>query len=732
LKDIVKKLDLEEFIDNFYTYFARKKPLFMEGDSRVHFGFIKELSKYEFKAPPEVGSFEVYLMHLKKFGTLKLYEIYEIVKVVNYFTYLRSVGFEGSLGEWISLVRIPPEIDEVRGFFDEEGELKSEIDEELLSVDSSLQRLKSELKDALRRVLNMQKLASYLADTQVHYLQGEECLLLRGGFNHVLKGSIIGRSSSGFFYVVPESVKKLKDRQKDLNSKKEEIKYRYEKKISSLFTKFLKFLRYIDKEFDRFDHYQARANFAKVKEFDFVLPNSSKDIIIKGFKHPALKEPRAIDIEWRKKLLFITGVNAGGKTMLLKSILSVAFLSKYLVPMKIDSKNSKIGSFKRIIAILDDPQSVKNDISTFAGRMSEFHKLFSVKEALVGVDEIELGTDSEEAAVLFKAILDEVVKKDIKMVITTHHKRLSSMFATHDETELYAALYDEKNRVPTFRFLKGTIGKSYAFETALRYGIPPKIVQNARELYGKEQASLNDLIQKNIELELKLKKELNEVKNDRESIKKEKESLKELKEKAQDEIDKTINSYEMKYKELLKEVKSIAKTSSKEDIHRSLNKIAKIKKEIKPKEVRESEPLQVGDSVKYGNQKGTIKSLKKNEALIECEGITLRVPLSRLKKTTITKKRKRVSTKIRVQKPSVSSVKLDLHGLRAEEAIEKLDKFLSDALVTGYDEVLITHGIGTGKLAYAVKEFLKRYPKIKSFDDAPINMGGYGATLVKL
>ena len=732
MTDIINKLDLKEFVDSFSAFLSRKKPLFIEGDTKIHYSYIKELSKYQFKSPPTIPSFETYLMHLKKLGTLKLYEIYDFVKVLNYFVYLKKVGFEGVLLEWISKITIPDEINEIRGYFDEEGELKSDIDDELLSVDTTLKRVKEELKSALKRVLNSHKLTPYLADHQIHYLQNEECLLVRGGFNHVLKASVVGRSSGGFFYVVPESIKKIKERQKELLSKKEQIRYRYEKKISSVFSKFLKFLKFIDKEFDRFDHYQARVAFSKAKELYFILPNSiKKDIVIKDFKHPALKEPRAVSIEFTKKILFITGVNAGGKTMLLKSILSVVFLAKYLIPMKIDTAHSKVGNFKHIIPIVDDPQNVKNDISTFAGRMSEFHKLFNTKDALVGVDEIELGTDSDEAAVLFKAVLDELIKKDIKLVITTHHKRLSSMLAVYDEVELYAALYDEKNRVPTYRFLKGTIGKSYAFETALRYGIPVNIVQNAKKIYGEEKESLNDLIQKNIELELELKRKIEETNKTLEETQREKEKIKDIKEKSQKEIDEIINSYEKKYRTLMDEVKKVAKEKDTKEIHRSLNKIHKIKKEIKPKKVKENEPLKVGDSVKYGTQRGIIKSIKKDEAFVECDGLSLRVPLSKLKRSFASTKTK-TKTNIHIQKPTSSSIKIDLHGLRAEEAIEKLDKFISDALITGYDEILISHGIGTGKLAYAVKEFLKTHPSIKSFDDAPISLGGYGATVVKL
>ncbi len=168
--------------------------------------------------------------------------------------------------------------------------------------------------------------------------------------------------------------------------------------------------------------------------------------------------------------MLVTGVNAGGKTMLFKSILGSVLMAKHLIPFSLNPHHSEIGNFRETIAILDDPQSVKNDISTFAGRMVEFKKLFRVKNALVGVDEIELGTDADEAAALFRSILEELIKRDIYFIITTHHKRLASIMASKRYVDLVAALYDEKRQAPTYTYLHGTIGKSYAFETALRYG----------------------------------------------------------------------------------------------------------------------------------------------------------------------------------------------------------------------------------------------------------------------
>ena len=139
--------------------------------------------------------------------------------------------------------------------------------------------------------------------------------------------------------------------------------------------------------------------------------------------------------------------------------------------------------------------------------------------------------------------------------------------------------------------------------------------------------------------------------------------------------------------------------------------------------------------MKYRNTKGTILSIKGAKVFIENDmGMKVQVMLSDLSRSgnqpaPIIPKKKATVT---IQKPETASIKLDLHGQRAEEAIENLDKFLSDALLSGFEEVLVYHGIGTGKLAFAVKEYLKKHPKVRGFEDAHPSSGGFGAKVIKL
>ncbi len=732
---LLSQLDLQEYVSSYENYLAREKPLFLQGDIHLHHKLIKELFNHQSIKPiPELINLERAIAVMQKSGVLRLEEIYAFVQIMNYFRYLKKAILSDALSKWMDKIVLPENFLEVCGWFDERGEFKSTVDEAFASINKSLHLIKEDMSLALRRTMSGQKISSYLVDRQVHYINSQEAILVRGGFNHALKGSVVGRSSGGFFYVTPESISKLRSKQSDLLAKKEELIYQYCKSISNSFAKNLFFLKFINKEFDRFDAYQARVNFAKDRDMEFVLPKKSREIKLEKFSHPALSDPRPITLDFSKQVLMITGVNAGGKTMLLKSILSAVFLSKYLLPMRIDSSKSQIGSFKELFAILDDPQNVKNDISTFAGRMTQFAGLFGKHSTLVGVDEIELGTDADEAASLFKVIIEKLMAREMKIVITTHHKRLASLLATHEQVELLAAIYDEKNQRPTFGFLQGTIGKSYAFETALRYGVPATLVSEAREVYGDDKEKLNELIQKNIDLELKMIDQSSKLERELDDIQRVKTNLKDEKQRHKDEFDSLKSNMSSRYTKAITEAKEAIKSKDSKEAHRHLNRAHEYKKATHQPTKTEQPPipLKVGDNIKYSGSRGVVKSIKKTQATIECDGITLRVPLDSLKRAGNPTK-KSTSTRVTISKQFANStLLLDLHGQRAHEAVQNLDKFISDALINGYEELHIYHGIGTGKLAYAVREFLKEHPSVESFCDAPPNRGGFGATLVKL
>jgi DNA mismatch repair protein MutS2 len=734
MQNILKKLDLIDYLDSFSKLMAREKSIILEGDINLHHKLISELSKFDIKAPNKIENLDSALMHIQKQGILKMDDIFEFIKMINYFRYLKKFNFDGKLAEWIDKIVIPNDIVKICEYFDDKANLKEGINESFDNIKYAISKNKEAIKQNLYKIINSPKIRSYLVDSQVHYINSEEALLVRGGFNHVLSGSVINRSNSGFFYVVPHSISDLKQKQSDLKNKQEEILYKICKEISSLFEKNLLFLKFINKEFDKFDHYQSRLFFSKINDKNFILPSKNNVNKLVDFCHPALHNAKPISIDFTKSVVMITGVNAGGKTMMLKSILTAVFLSKYLIPYKAH-QDTTVTNFKSINAVLDDPQSVKNDISTFAGRMVEFSKLFGSKNTIVGVDEIELGTDSDEAASLFKVIIEELIQRDIKVIITTHHKRLAALMASNEDVELIAALYDEENRRPTYEFLQGTIGRSYAFETASRYGIPQSVVNRAKEVYGDDKDKLNELIERSSSLEREYKQKIAKLDEEIANMQRISGNLKDQKEKLDEHIYSEKSKLHKEYNDARDEAKKAIKAKLVSESHQHLNIAHKKAVEIKTEKIQEAAVLNVGDRVKYRSTKGVIVSIKGTKAFIENDmGMKVQVLLADLSRSGNPPPPKIPTKKatVTIQRPESASIKLDLHGQRAEEALENLDKFLSDALLSGFEEVLVYHGIGTGKLAFAVKEYLKKHPKVRGFEDAHPSSGGFGAKVIKL
>ena len=731
LELLITQLDLEQHIEEFKSFFSRDHSLYIEGDQELHFKYIKALDKIEFKAPPKVSEFTTIKNHLKKHGVLNFEQIFELVKVVRYFRYFKNRELDGIIGEWMSKFIVEEKFSEVEKYFTSDGKFEENLDENLFALSRRVDEHKNNISSTIKRMMGSSKLAGYLVDTQIHYVNNEDCLLVRGGFNHVLKGAVVGRSTGGFFYVAPDSILKEKEKIRFIEQERESIFYTYAKEFSQKLSELLPFINFIDKEFTKFDNYQARVLFAKSKNMQIVKSKSDSKIILKDFIHPALHNAKPTSVDFSKNILMITGVNAGGKTMLLKSILSCAFMAKYIIPMKLNEQHSHIGNFKRVLAIIDDPQNVKNDISTFAGRMQEFSRIFKEKNALVGVDEIELGTDSDEAAALFKVILDDLIKKGQKVVVTTHHKRLAALMADRDDVELMAAIYDEEHRKPTYEFMHGIIGKSYAFETASRYGISNAIVDEAKKVYGDNSEKLSLLIERGSQLERELKQKHKKVDEKLEELRVKELRLKEEKEEQLREIEEQKSALRRSYEVAISEAKNAAKAGDTQSIHRAMNKANKKLPKKDEESIKRDVEFKVGDKVKYHSQKGVIVSMKNNkEAMIEMDGMKVRVKTKHLKHTQIIKQKPKTNIKVNVEKRT--GLKCDLHGMRADEACDVLDKFLNDALINGWDEVIVYHGIGTGKLSYAVKNFLKAHPRVKKFEDAPQHLGGFGAKIVTL
>jgi DNA mismatch repair protein MutS2 len=326
-----------------------------------------------------------------------------------------------------------------------------------------------------------------------------------------------------------------------------------------------------------------------------------------------------------------------------------------------------------------------------------------------------------------------LAQKGISFVVTTHHKRLAALMAADEDVELIAALYDEERRTPTYTFLQGSIGKSYAFETAQRYGIPASIVAKAKEVYGEDKENLNELIEKSTSLERELRLKIAKIDEEVHSVERSKEKLKAEEFRLQESHRKALATLENRYNAAIKKAREALKVQESTEGRRLLN-VAHQHKDFKQKEVKPSEliPLKEGDKVKYRSHKAELLTLHGSDATITVDGLKMRVPLSQLKRRgdvpQVKVKPKAKEIQVTVEKAG-AALSLKLLGMYADEAIDTVDKFLSDALVHGLHEVQIIHGAGGGVLSKMVGDYLKNHPKIEKFYRMP---GNLGITVVEL
>ncbi|CRF46942.1 Recombination inhibitory protein MutS2 [Helicobacter heilmannii] len=737
---IAKQLDLAPFLEQFIRFLARPK------DIAFHFpentwAHLQELETLELAPPPPLPALNEPLKSFKKGGVLHLEALFAFIQITRYFLRLKKQVPPKSptLYAYLQSLNIPHELLQLEAHMQEEAGFKSGFYPELDAQQESLERLKKSQQKIFSQILAQKSLEPYLADRQVHLVQGIETLLLKPGFSSVFKGIVIARSHSGQFYIEPLEAKTLSHKIQETRAAIEhclqQICTQWSAKLRPLYL----FLRFFDKQFDYLDHLQARIAFAKSLGLNFIKPNTSGQFVLKDFAHPSLKEPKPLSVDFSHSLLLVTGVNTGGKTMLLKSLLASVWLAKHFLPLRANPHHSKIPYIENIQAIINDPQNSQNDISTFAGRMLDFSHALNTPNLLLGIDEIELGTDAAEGSCLYKALLEKLINQGAKIVVTTHHKHLALLLAKNPAVQLLAANYDIHAQMPTYTFNQGLIGKSYAFETALRYGVPAALIAEAKELYGADQENLNALIERTSALEQELQtkqQELQEAKEAQERAYQEKLAKIQEAHRHKEQKQQTLEqSYTKALKQMQEAIRAFNQEHNTSHAHQQIQAIQESLKchNLKPAPVqKEHKALEVGDFVAYGKLGGEIVGTSGGLYSIALEnGLKIKVKAESLK---LKPKPKAPSPQVQIkQKPQAKGqMRLDLCGLDTQEALEQAQDFLANALLAGFEEVLIVHGKGKGILRNALREWLKKHPKVLKFGDAPYNLGGSGAQIVKI
>ena len=615
----------------------------------------------------------------------------------------------------------------------------------LYSIRKKIQAYETSISSKAREIAK--KYSNYLAESNITIKDGLPSLAVKNSYKSYVKGFVSDVSNSGStVYIVPLERIEMNNEIYELKEKEKEEEERIVKALTQLIKEEQEA---IEKDYLialRLDSLLARVKFGlsykgsvasistsiKLEELSHLLIN--RDVVVKN----------DFEVEDDKKIVVITGPNAGGKTVLIKAISLACYLNQrgYLVP----AKKAELKTFSSIEFIAGDGQSIMDNLSTFSGHIVEINSSLSKidKDSLFVVDEIGQGTSPLDGEAIGNAVIDYLESVGCYGILTSHYEGLKEKAIRDDEVEVGAMIFDEDTIKPTFKYKRGLIGRSYALEVAKNLHMKEEILVKAQEYLDrsldseekKAIANLTKLQEQNERLkqsyEEKLNK-LNELNAKREQAIKALQVEKEnIKAKAQDKIDSLVDEKIDELDEIFKKNKNRIDLASFASLKGQLNKM----KEREEDEVKVKVRFEVNDYVKVNsiNNTGYIKSIKGNKIEVDIDGMLLKTDLGDLVKLPDPKKAKIKQNYAKIDKVFLgkSGVPLEcnLIGLHVDEAKEKLEKYIDDCMLMHYHEVRIIHGHGTGALRTMVKEYCASNKNIKSTRFGDTYEGGVGATII--
>lgn len=513
--------------------------------------------------------------------------------------------------------------------------------------------------------------------------------------------------------------------------------------------------------------------FAKAKlayDLNATEPILSKFTDIKSARHPLISPKEVVPIDIRLgdefTILLVTGPNTGGKTVSMKTLGLLAMMAQsgLYIPA---ASNSQIAVYTDIYADIGDEQSIEQSLSTFSAHMTKLVKILKeVKPTdLVLIDEIGAGTDPDEGAALAMSILSRLLKIKTPTIATTHYSELKTFAYTTAGIENACVEFNGETLQPTYRLLIGIPGASNAFAISQRLGLQQSLIRKAKKFLKADHANFEQVIaelesertiyeQRNIEMKKQQskieshEKQLAEMKSELEKSKGE--ILKKAREKSAAMVRETKREAEEIIASLKEQFDDFGVKRRQQTIQNARDRLRNAEIETAPIIIADKtvgkrinkEALEIGDTVyiKPLDQNGKILSidLDGNKLTAQVGALTTTVKFSDCRfishtemTSTPVSSSNRGSTAL-LQKVSTVTRNLDIRGMMVDEAEIICGKFIDDAQLAGFKQVLIIHGKGTGALRQGVQDFLRRHPSVKSFVLADIDEGGAGATLVTL
>jgi DNA mismatch repair protein MutS2 len=632
------------------------------------------------------------------------------------------------------------------------------------------------------------KYTSYLQEPLITQRDGRYVLPVRAEYKGRIKSIVHDQSSSGAtLFVEPLAVVDLNNqyREKQLAERDEERRILYE--LSRRVEAHADEINHTIEVIATLDLVLARGKYSEdliTSEPVLHTIQSKGDrhpgTIIKlyGARHPLLDPETvvAIDVELDPKIyaLVVTGPNTGGKTVTLKTIGLLVLMAQSGLPLP-TLPGSELSIFKDVYADIGDEQSIEQSLSTFSGHITNIIRIFehADRESLVILDELGAGTDPQEGAALARAILTHLLDRSVTTLVTTHHPELKA-FAHGTPGVVNASVeFDIDTLRPTYHLTIGLPGRSNALSIAERIGLSQSIIDNARSEIRPEDLKADDLLD-----EIVQQREMARAARDvAESARQDAENLRfelserldaidderrEILEGARAEAEKQITELHAEIDKLRRDLTRARQPVEllqvvEDQTDKLAEKVEEPVERVRPDvQIPRRKDIRLGDSVRLRKLdiKGVISSLSEDEAEVQVGGMRVRTRLVDLEllidegtqsttEISLDDRRSSYSSATQEVKDSSPSPKTDLlaespgielhlRGLRAEEAIETLERYLDAAYLAGLPFVRIIHGKGTGKLRQVVRQVLEQHPHIKSFEAGGHKEGGEGVTVAKL
>ncbi len=469
------------------------------------------------------------------------------------------------------------------------------------------------------------------------------------------------------------------------------------------------------------------------------------------------------------RAIVITGPNTGGKTVSLKTVGLLVLMAQSGLHIPAQS-GSELPFFKSVYADIGDEQSIEQSLSTFSGHITNIIRILKQidNRSLVIFDELGSGTDPQEGAAIARAILSHLLEAGVMTLVATHYPELKT-FAHSTEGVVNASLeFDIKTLRPTYKLTIGLPGRSNALAIAQKLGLPQSIIESAK-------AEINPLDLRADKLLDDIRKERNRTSREREKLEKQRSKLetqnaelaKRL-EKIEDERRETIAKAraegELEVAVLKRNIDSLKSQLKKAS--QPLTAIRAIEEKMETIEGKATQPverkqdpssrtsqsllsnlqsLKLGEKVTVStlNAEGVVTALGESDAEVQIGTIRVRAKMSELVRRNAEAvsneqkaegRKQKAEASSTVNRPSSSSpgMEVDLRGLMSEDALDKMERYLEQAYLSGLPWVRIIHGKGTGKLRQSVREALKGHAYVKSFEEGASNEGGEGVTVAKL